>query len=275
MVMGQGATIVRPEIIRLIPVVLVFFVVACFSQPFTVTREPVSLRLVAADSCGPLAEELAAAYGEARPWVVVHVETFNSSVAERTLRTGGLDLALLSWLPGSADEDALWSQPFARDGIAIIVHPGVPLTDIGLGYLQEIFRGRIQEWEGVVLTVVSREEGSGTRAAFENVILGGYGVAPTGVVMPSSEAVIEYVARTPGGVGYVSTLWLSQPIASGVRVLSVEGVLPGLDALSNNEYPLARSLYLVSNTEPAGEAREFVQWLLGPEGQAIVNRLGY
>ena len=258
---------------RLVPVVLAFLLIACAPQPLTVTREPVALRLVTADSCGPLAEELAAAYKEARPWVTVQVEMFNSSVAEQTLRAGGADLALLSWLRETADEGPLWYQPFARDGVAVIVHPATPFAETGIAHLREIFRGRVQEWGGMVLTIVSREEGSGTRAAFEGAVLGDYDVALIGVVMPSSEAVIEYVARAPGTIGYVSTLWMEESIADRVRMLPVEGILPtSSNALSDGSYPLSRLLYLAAIAEPAGEAREFAQWLLGPEGQAIVDR---
>jgi phosphate transport system substrate-binding protein len=245
---------------------------ACVSQPLTVTREPVTLHLVAADSCGPLAEELAAAYKEAHPWVTVQVTIFNSSVAERALRAGEVDVALLSWPreTASGNDEPLWSQPFARDGVAIIVHPAMPFAETGLAHLQEIFRGRVQEWGEVVLTVVSREAGSGTRAAFEGAVLGSYDVTLTAVVMPSSEAVVEYVARTPGAIGYVSTLRVEE----GVRVLPVEGILPTPATVSDESYLLSRPLYLATTAEPTGETREFAQWVLGPRGQVVIGRLG-
>jgi phosphate transport system substrate-binding protein len=248
--------------------------VSCAPQPLTVTREPVTLQLVAADSCGPLAEALGATYEAAHPWVEVQVEAFNSSVAERTLREGGADLALLSGLQETADEEPLWSQPFARDGVAVVVHPATPFTETGLAHLQAIFRGQVQEWGGMVLTVVSREEGSGTRRAFEGIVLGDYDVAFIAVVMPSSEAVLEYVARTPGAIGYVSTLWLGEPLADGVRVAPVEGTLPTPDGIADGSYPLVRPLFLSAVAEPTGEAREFAQWVLGPEGQAVIVSRG-
>lgn len=249
---------------------------ACVSQPLTVTREPVTLHLVAADSCGPLTEELAAAYEEARPWVTVRVKVFNSSVAERTLRAGEADLALLSWLQETTSEgqERLWSQSFARDGIAVIVHPAMPFTETGLAHLQDIFRGRVQEWGGLMLTVVSREEGSGTRAVFDKMVLDVHRVTLNGAVMPSSEAVVEYVARTPGSIGYVSTLRITESVVNSVRVLPVEGVSPSPAAISDGSYPLSRPLYLVTIGEPTGEAREFAQWVLEPQGQAITGRSG-
>ena len=259
---------------------------ACASQPLTVTREPVTLRLVAADSCGPLAGELAIAYEEIYPWITVEVEVFDSALAEQTLQAREADLALLSWLEkrpdrsGRRHEEPRWSQPFARDGIAVIVHPAAPFTEMGLAHLQQIFRGQVQEWSGTVLTIVSREEGSGTRAAFESAVLadkqhpGSYDTTLTAVVMPSSEAVIEYVARTPGAIGYVSTLRVQESVVDGVRVLPVEGTSLTTATLSDGSYPLSRLLYLVTIAEPVGEAREFAQWVLGPEGQSIISRWG-
>lgn len=252
---------------------LLLLLVACAPQPLTVTREPVSLRLVAADSCGPLAEELAAAYGESHPWITVQLEVFNSSVAEQTLRAGEADLALLSWLQEPATAEPLWSQPFTRDGIAIVVHPATPFAETGLAHLQAIFRGQVQDWGGMVLTAVSREEGSGTRAAFERAVLEGRDTTLTAVVMTSSEAIVEYVAGTPGAVGYVSTLRLRGSPAGDVRVVPVEGTLPTLEAIADESYPLWRPLYLAAVAEPAGEAREFAQWLLAPQGQAVIGRV--
>ncbi len=249
---------------------ILFSLTACAPQPLIVTREPVTLHLVSADSCGPLTEELAAAYEKSHPWVAVHVVAFNSLLAEEMLRAGGADMALLSWLQETTDEDEelLWSHSFAHDAVAVVVHPTALLTEIGLVHLQDIFRGRVQEWGGEVLTVVSREEGSGARAVFENVVLGNFDVTLAAVAMPSTKAVVEYVARTPGAIGYIS----ARRLDDRVRVLPVEGFYPGLAAVSDASYPLSRSLYLAAMTEPTGEARKFAQWVLGAEGQAIVGR---
>jgi len=254
--------------IALLASCLLALLAACAPQPLAVTRAPTTLRLAAADSCEPLAEALAATYEESHPWVTVHVEIYNSMLAEQTLRQGEADAALLSWLEPEENE-TLWSRPFARDGISVIAHPSTPFTEMGLSFLQEIYRGRVQEWDGTVLTVVSREDGSGTRAAFDAAVLQGRDTTLTAVMMPSNRAVIEYVARTPGSIGYVSTLWLQDPEASNVRVLPVEGVSPTAGTIKDGSYPLTRSLQLATVGEPTDEAREFAQWALGPKGQAV------
>jgi len=256
----------------LVPCLLVpCLLLSCAPQPLTVTREPASVRLVAADSCGPMVESLAAAYEQTRPWVTVHVEVLNSAMAEQTLRESEADLALLSWLQETSYEEPLWNQVFGRDGIAVIAHPSVPFDATGLAHLQDIFRGRIQEWGGAVLVAVIREDGAGARRIFDGTVLGIHKITHTAVVMASNEAVVEHVTRTQGAIGYVSTLRLAESDAANVQVLPVENTLPTPDDIADGSYPLWRPLYLASVAEPTGEAREFAQWMLGPEGQAIVN----
>ena len=253
---------------------LTLLMTGCTAQPLSVTRLPVTLQLVAADSCGPLAEELAASYEETRSWVTVGVGVYNDSVAEGMLRKGEADLALLSWLQESPAEGDLWTTPFARDGIAVIVHPTTPFGEIGLPYLREVFHGRIQEWGGMLLAVVSREKGSGTRAAFESAVLGDCDAALTAVVVTSSEAVVEYVAETPASIGYVSTLRLADGSSERVRVLPVDGVSPVPAAIAEGSYVLSRPLLLASIGEPTGEGREFAKWVLGAAGQVTIGKYG-
>jgi phosphate transport system substrate-binding protein len=199
-------------------------------------------------------------YEVSRPWVTVERQVFNTALTEQVLREGDADVALLSWVWDSeeASDGSLWTDGFARDGVAVIVHPESPVAEVGMAQLREIFLGRLQEWDGKVLTVVSREDGSGTRAAFESIVLGGESATLNAVVMPSSDATVGYVSSTPGAIGYVSTQYVNE----GVRVLPVEGVLPTQQRINDESYPLWRPLYLASLGEPTGEAREFSQYLL-------------
>jgi phosphate transport system substrate-binding protein len=256
-----------------ISALLICLLAACATQPLNITREPASLQIVAGDPCGPLAERLADAYEESHPWVTIQTETFNADIAAERLREGGRELLLTSWLEADATSP-LWTTTFAHDAVAIIVHPASPLEKTSLVQLQEIFRGRIQEWDGVVLTPVTREAGSGTRATFEGVVMGGYDVTLTSVVMPAAPAVVDFVATTEGAIGYVSTLHLDSAAAERVRVLPLDGFLPTQQGTSEGTYPLRRPLYIAALDEPTGASREFAQWVLGPQGQTLVRRSG-
>lgn len=237
----------------------VLLVAACSAQPLQVTREATTLRLTAADSCMTLLQDASAAYEASHPWVTVTSEVLNNALAVEAVQEGEANLALLSWgSVGEEREQTLWVEPFARDGVAVIVSPASPILEISLAELREIFLGRLQERQGVVLTIVSREDGSGARAAFESMVLQGEDTSLNALVMPSSEAVIDYVANTPSAIGYVST----QCLDDRVRAVPVEGVAPTEETIANGSYPLWRELYMVSRGEPTGEARQFAQWLL-------------
>ena len=149
----------------------------------------------------------------------------------------------------------------------------------------EEFSGRLQEWGGTVLTVVGREDGSGTRAFFERIALSGQSTTLNAVVMPSGEAMVDHVASTPGAIGYISTLHLGATqsdqsgeawrLDEGVRVLPVEGLAPTEQTIGDGTYLLWRQLYLASRGEPKGEAREFAQWLLRNDRIGESERLMY
>lgn len=237
----------------------VLVLASCSPQPLSVTREPTTLRLAAAASCETLIREAAARYEADHPWVAVTTEVLNNRLAEETLHDERADIGLLSWRPAAENErDGLWSEPFVRDGVAVVVHPDSPVQEIGLSQLREIYRGHLQEIDGVVLTVVSREPGSGTRAAFEHFVLDGEETSLNAVVLPSADAMVDYVAETPTAIGYVSTWSLDDR----VRALPVDGMLSDAESVANGRYPISREFHLASAGEPTGEARQFAQWLL-------------
>lgn len=230
--------------------------VACAPQPLTVTHEPTTLRVVVTDDAAPLLAELADAYETEHPWATVLLEVFNSAVAEERLRAGAADLAVLDQ-PGLAPPP-LWSTPLTTSGLVIVAHPAVPVSNLTLPELQEIFRGRVGEWEDTTpVQIVSREAGAGTRDVFERTVMGGYRVTMTAVALSDDQQVLEYVAATPGSIGYVSLGRLSP----GAHVLAVEGVTPTLTTLE--DYPLAYQMFLAARGEPDGEVRRFVEWALG------------
>lgn len=236
---------------------------ACAPQALTVTPQPIAIRVVTADACARVTRWLTVAYTEDHPWVRFDVEVYNSSIAQQRLQAGSADLAFVSWLEPVAD--GLWSAPFATDAIAVVVHPGVAATNLALAQLREVYRGRMGEWsDATAIQVVSREAGAGLRRAFETAVMGDYEVTLAAVVMSSDQLVLDYVAATPGAVGYVAA---GQPM-EGVRVLAIDGTTPEQGATAS--YPLTYELLVAAAGEPIDELREFTQWVLGPRGQEEV-----
>lgn len=248
---------------------------ACASQPLTVTRTPATIRLVASDACRPLAEAWEAAYEETHPWVSIEVTVLNSRLAEEALVAGDTDIALLLWLRSEAADHGVWSVPIGYTGIAIVTNPSLPITDLRLGDLYEMYRGRLQQWEGHLLVLTSREDGSGTRAAFESIVLRGQEMsALMAVMLPSTQAVLDFVAATPDALGYIATVYLAHSLPDNVQIVSIEGIWPTQSAIASETYPLRTPIYIATVGEPVGPVRDLAQWMLGPAGQRIAAQFG-
>lgn len=251
---------------------LLALVVAC-GEPVA-TPEPVFLRATGSTATSPLVADLAAAFGEQNPRVSLDVTGLGTGFGLEALREGEADLALASWLPPNLDPR--WrATAVARDGIAVVVHPSNPVDGLGLLQLQDLFAGRIYEWKAVggqagqgLVQPVSREEGSGTRAAFEALVMEDQRVTPLAVVAPSSQSVVGYVAGHPRAIGYVSMVYVSPE----VKVLEVEGEWPTPMSVGRGSYPLTRELWLITVDPPSAVVQDFLNFALSPAGQQIVGR---
>lgn len=233
---------------------------------------PIALHIAGSTTLQPVLEDLAAAYQATHPHVLVEVRGGGTAVGVLQLQNGRADLAAVSW---QAENETLPAHvraiPIARDGIAIIVHPTNTLTNLTSLQLRALYRGEILDWDALgaarMPLVISREEGSGTRAAFEALVMGDERVTLNALVLPTSRAVVDYVASHRDAIGYVST----GAVTDRVRVVAVEEVAPDPAALRAGAYPLGRVLYLFAGSARA-EAQAFLDFALSSQGQAIVAR---
>jgi phosphate transport system substrate-binding protein len=233
---------------------------------------PVYLKAAGSTAMTPLLQDLAAAYHERQPDVTIDINTGGSALGRELASAGQVDFGLTSWLPAGPPQ-GVQATVVARDGIALIVHPTNVITGLTLAQVHDLFQGSLGDWQAVggapaPVQVVSREDGSGTRAAFEALVMQGGRVTPTALVMPNSQAVVDYVARDPRAVGYVSMGYVSDR----VRVLAVEGLVPGPQNVSRAEYNLTRDLVILTRPNAPGAVRAFLDFILSPAGQAIVGQ---
>ena len=167
--------------------------------------------------------------------------------------------------------ESIWLVPFARDGLAIVVHPRNGLPGVTMEQLRQLFRGQVEDWQlwgGLPgpPQIISREEASGEYGYFQRKVMVDARVALTGLLAPTSDAVLQSVGNDPLAVGYLSTAWLD----GRVRAVTIEGIPPAQETIAAGLYPLYRDLTFATMGDPQGPARDFVQWVLGPEGQSVV-----
>jgi len=241
------------------------------------TPAPIYLRIAGSTTMLPVLEDLTSTYMSRRPEITLDVIGGGASASLQTLASGQADVAAASWKGEEEETSELYRDlswiPIAQDGIALIVHPQNTLDSISLDKARELFAGWYSDWgelegTGGQIQIISREDGSGTRAAFEDRVMAGQRVTQAALVMPSSQTVVEWVSSHPNAVGYVSMAYLND----SVKALRVENVTLSTRAVENSTYPLIRTLYLVTSREPARAAHDFAQFCLSPAGQSIVRR---
>jgi phosphate transport system substrate-binding protein len=183
----------------------------------------------------------------------------------------------------------LLAQAVAKDGVAVIVNPANPVRGITLRMLSDIYVGKVRDWGQAgapglgAIQLVSRDSASGTYEFFRDAVVTLKGAdksrdyAPEALKQTSNQAVLALVGQTRSAIGYVGLGYLND----SVRAVGIipeaggEAVMPTAVTVLDGSYPLARDLYCVTNGEPAGPVRTYLEWIMGPKGQQIVKEAGF
>lgn len=241
------------------------------------------LQLAGSTTVQPLAELLAEAFMSLNPDLTIEVQGGGSSVGVTSAGEGTVDIGNASREIKSSELEKfpdLQVFTIAYDGIAVVTHPGVTLDSLSVEQARAIFAGEITNFSEVggpdaPIVVVSREEGSGTRAAFEELVMTYKDAAGENQTKPiyerallqqSNGQVRTTVAGTPHSIGYLSFGFLD----SSVRLVAIDGVAPAVATVKNGSYPIVRPLNMLTNGAPNALAQAFLDFVLGDAGQAIV-----
>lgn len=220
----------------------------------------------------PLAEELANAFMAEHPDVTITIQGGGSSVGVQSAADGTVDIGAASReLKPEEEPLGLVVHVLARDGIAIVSHPSQNVTNLSINQTRQIFAGNITNWSQVggadaTINVIAREEGSGTRAAFEEMVMGDDVITATAILLPSNGALRTAVAGDPNSIGFLSFGYLD----GSIKAFSIDGVAATVDNAMNGTYPIVRPLLFFTLGEPEGVVKEFIDFCLSEEGQEIV-----
>lgn len=226
-------------------------------------------------SIQPFAEKLAEVYMRRHPQVRIDIQGGGSSAGILAAQQGAAELGASSRELVDREKD-LQEIPIAYDGIAIIVNKRNPLNNLSLEQIRQIFQGKITDWGAFNLKphpihIITREEGSGTRNAFEELVMGKDAeITPVALVQDSNGSVREIVADDPYALGYIS-MGLVDP---RVKALSVDGEPPTRQNVKNRKYKLVRRFLLVAQELQPGPSLAFVNFILSAEGQSLLEAEG-
>lgn len=242
------------------------------SQGKTAAKE---LTIAGSTSVQPLSELLADAFMKKNPGVKVAVQGGGSGVGIEQVSAGTIDIGSSSRELKPEEKATLKEFLICKDGIAIIVNPQNKVTDLTIEQIKGIYSGKIINWkdvggENASITVINREAGSGTRGAFEELVMGKDTPMIKSVEQNSTGAVRSAVAADKNAIGYVSLTGLG----SDVKAVTVNGIKAEPDTIRAGKYPISRPFLYLTKGEPNALAKKYLDFVASDEGQRIIGKEG-
>jgi phosphate transport system substrate-binding protein len=237
-------------------------------------RSKAGITVAGSTSVEPFAGLLAEEYMSRHPESHIYVQGGGSTAGIEAVITCAAKIGMSSRnLIG--EEKKLYTVTIAKDAIAIIVNSKNPIQDLSLNQIREVFAGNIKSWDKLggashPIILVTREEGSGTREAFQKFMMGKEDISLEALVQDSNGAVRQVVASNPNAIGYISLGLVNKQI----KALKISGVEPNLTDIENGKYTLVRPFLFVFNEEPVGEAKSFLEFVLSPLAQKMLFKEG-
>lgn len=254
-----------------VSVLIMTMFAGCVEEGKTVTVKGSSTVLPIASAC---AEE----FMKQHPDVTVSVAGGGSSVGIKAVGTGEADIGDASREIKDSEIAEYPNVDFvdhviAKDGVAVIVSKEINqsgVTGITMSELRGIYNGTITNWNEIggpdrEIFVVERDEGSGTRDTFMDAA--GLDETAADVAKAANSNVKQAVSGSNAGIGYVGLGYVSDDTPA----LKIDGVYPSEGTIKSNDYPITRSLHMYTNGDPTGAVKQFLDFIMGAEGQAIVE----
>ena len=189
---------------------------------------------------------------------------------------GRCDIGLSSRALKDDEKATLTETVVALDGIAMIVNPENPVSDLTVEQIADIYTGKITNWSEVggndaEIVLIGREAGSGTRDGFES-ITGTKDACQYRQELTSTGDVIATVAQNPDAIGYASL----SAVKDTVKALTVGGVAPSEDTVKDGSYVVQRPFVLVTKDgEALSEAAQaFYDYALDPAQAELIGKAG-
>lgn len=231
------------------------------------TAEAATIKISGSTSVFPLIDGLKDMFMAKNPNIKVQVEQGGSGVGIKNVNDGVVDIGMSS-RDLKEDDPALVKTTLCLDGIAVVVHKDNTVADLTIEQIAKIYNGEITNWKDVggkdaKITLITRETTSGTRGAFEELVLGKdkhIDEAKTkAFVQNSTGQVAASVEGDPNAIGYISLGVVGN--YTGLKAVKVGGVQATEDNVKNNTYTISRPFLLLTKAEPAGAVKTFIDYV--------------
>jgi len=273
--------------------IFISFLMACSTSAWTANED--SIQIKGSDTMVNLVQGWAEEYMKNDPNAFIAVTGGGSGTGLASLISGTCDLAASSREIKKQEIELARKKgvepkeiKVALDGLAVVVNPSNPVSQLTEDQLAAIFSGQITNWKEVggpdlAIVVLSREVNSGTHVYFKEHILrkndpkSRVEFSPNALLLPSSQAIADETSQNTGVIGYYGMGYLSskQKSIAVARDASSPFEEPTVANVISGAYPISRPLYFYSKGEPQGIVKEFLDYVLSPEGQAEVSKMDF
>jgi phosphate transport system substrate-binding protein len=235
------------------------------------------LTITGSTSVTPFVESLAEQYARVERGPHINVQGLGSSAGIQAALNGTAALGMSSRSLNPEEAAELNQLVIAYDALAVVVHPSNDVESLSREEIQRIFEGELTQWSGLSnmaepITLISREAGSGTYSAFDELLMEGRPISTAALRQGSNGAIRQIIASDPAAIGYISL----GIVDASVRAVAIDGVTPTPEHVVANTYQLVRPFLLVWRKDQplSGEAQQFLTYLQSPEAQRELARGG-
>ncbi|MDN5340500.1 MAG: phosphate transport system substrate-binding protein [Euryarchaeota archaeon] len=252
------------------------------SEGDSVTSPSQQITVTGSTTVLPIAERAKEAFEANDASAAIMVSGGGSSVGIKAVGEGTADIGMASRdlkPEEAASYPGIVRHEIARDAILLVVNPENSVDRLTPGQVRGIYNGTYTNWNQVggpdqPIVVVGRDSASGTREFFSEFIMDKEDFIRTQEEFNSNGGIQQKVSRTPGAIGYVGLGY-----TEGVKALALDvdgtAVEPTLQNITDGTYPINRPLFMLTDGEPGGLARQYLEFIMSAEGQEIVASLDY
>jgi phosphate transport system substrate-binding protein len=237
---------------------------------------PYTITVAGSTSVNPLMELLTAEYAKVRGNVKFNISATGSGDGIKAVPAETAEIGMSSReLTPAEIGTGIDVHLIAIDGIAVIVNANNPVSNLTIDQIRNVYTGAVTDWSALGggrsgrIAVVSREPGSGTRGAFEELVKFQDQLVNGAIEFDGTGAVKAEISRNIDAIGYISL----GSVDNSVKTVNVDGVIASTANVINNTYKIARPFLLLTKQGKTlnPETKSFLDWILTPAGQNIVK----
>jgi phosphate transport system substrate-binding protein len=258
------------------------YLTGCLGLPGTVvapTGTPLvgEITFAGSTTVQPLADKLGTAFRNHNPQIALDIAAGGTKIGIEAIHKGTVDIGMASRVLTAEEGQGITQYQIAIDVIAIVLNKENPIMSLKKEQLRDIYLGKITNWKELggkdqPIILVVREKSSGTRGAFDELVLAKQEEASNSAkIAVTAGDVTAIVKQEPAAIGYIGF----GNMEDGIKTVAINDVEPSGAAALNNLYPLVRPLILMTGPLSQPLAMDYIKFALSEEGQKLVESAGW